>query len=318
MSSERTSYYGYPALKRPEWRWEIPAYFFTGGLAAGAYLLATLADLFGSEEDRPVSRVGRYVALASVAVSPLLLIRDLGRPERFINMMRIVKTRSPMSMGTYGLSGFSFFVGLGVLRQLVEDGVLGRRSIPARLLGWMPLRVSGIIGSLLAFFVSGYTGVLVTFTNVPLWARNRYLQAPLFITSALNSAIAAVSMVLTVTHTGTGRTYGWLERLGDAAGLGEAALIAGSVASLGSSARPLVGRPYWPQFWLGVVGLGTVFPMILRKIERPHRSEPTAIYVVAHLSVLLGGLMLRWVTVRAGQESAEDPDAYFRFARGRQ
>jgi formate-dependent nitrite reductase membrane component NrfD len=140
----------------------------------------------------------------------------------------------------------------------------------------------------------------------------------LFITSALNSAIAAVSMVLTVTHTGTGRTYGWLERLGDAAGLGEAALIAGSVASLGSSARPLVGRPYWPQFWLGVVGLGTVFPMILRKIERPHRSEPTAIHVVAHLSVLLGGLMLRWVTVRAGQESAEDPDAYFRFARGRQ
>src|SRR5512133_3584578 len=103
---KNSGYYGYPALKRPEWRWEIPAYFFLGGLAAGSYLIATLADLFGTQEDRPVSRVGRYLAFASVAVSPLLLVRDLGRPERFSHMLRILKTRSPMSMGTFGLSGF--------------------------------------------------------------------------------------------------------------------------------------------------------------------------------------------------------------------
>jgi formate-dependent nitrite reductase membrane component NrfD len=181
----------------------------------------------------------------------------------------------------------------------------------------MPLRVSGIIGSLLAFFVSGYTGVLLTFTNVPAWARDRYLLAPLFITSALNSAIAAVSLVLTVAHRGTGRTYGWLERLGDMVGLGEAALLAGILAALGRSARPLVGRSRGPLFWPGVVGLGTVVPVVLRKLERPHRTEATAMHVAAHLSVLMGGLMLRWVIVRAGQDSAEDPNAYFGFASGR-
>lgn len=312
-----TNYYGYPALKRPEWIWEIPLYFFTGGLAAGSYLIATLASLFGTEEDRVVARVGRYLALASIAVSPVLLILDLGRPERFANMLRILKTRSPMSMGSWGITGFGFFAVLGVVRQLVEDGILSSTSPPARLFAWVPLSVSGVIGSLIAFFVSGYTGVLLTFTNVPFWAKNRWLQAPLFITSALTSAIAAISLVLTVAGRGTGRTYGWLETLADGAAVGEAALMAGSAVALRSTAKPLVRPRNGLLFWLAVVLMGTVAPLVLRQLERPHQSKSSAMHVAAHVSVLAGSLAFRWVTVRAGQESADDPDAYFRFASGR-
>lgn len=311
------NYYGYPALKSPEWKWPIPLYFFTGGLAAGSYLIATLASLFGTEEDRVVARTGRYLALVSIAVSPVLLIVDLGRPERFANMLRIMKTRSPMSMGTWGLSGFSVFVGMGVIRQMVEDGILGETSPVGRLLGWVPLSVSGVIGTVFAFFVSGYTGALLSFTNVPFWAKNRWLQAPLFITSALTSSIAAISLVLTLIGRGTGRTYGWLERLADGAAIGETALIVGSALSLRSTAKPLAKPRNGLPFWLAVVLQGTLAPLVLRQLERPHESRSSVRHVAAHMAVLIGSLAFRWVTVQAGQETAEDPDAYFSFASGR-
>ncbi len=311
------NYYGYPALKSPHWKWQIPLYFFTGGLAAGSYLIATLASLFGTEDDRVVARTGRFIALASLAVSPILLISDLGRPERFANMLRIVKTRSPMSMGTWGISGFGMFAGLGVVRQLVEDGVLSSTSPVARLFAWVPLSVSGVIGSLFAFFVSGYTGVLLSFTNAPFWAKNPWLQAPLFITSALTSSVAAISLVLTLIGRGTGRTYGWLERLADGAAVGEAALMVGSGVALGTTAKPLVKLRNGLPFWLAVVLQGTVAPLVLRQLERPHKTKSSAMHVAAHISVLIGSLAFRWVTVEAGQETADDPDAYFRFASGR-
>src|SRR5579859_4218528 len=95
---QRTSgYYGLPVLKRPHWKWEIALYFWAGGTAAGAYTVATIAELAG---DRTVARAGRWVALPLLIVSPMLLIKDLGRPEKFYNMLRIIKLVSPMSVGT--------------------------------------------------------------------------------------------------------------------------------------------------------------------------------------------------------------------------
>ncbi|HEX2988851.1 MAG TPA: NrfD/PsrC family molybdoenzyme membrane anchor subunit [Chloroflexota bacterium] len=258
---EHPSYYGYPAIKRPEWRSEIPVYFFAGGLAAGSYLVATLADLFGTEEDRVVARIGRYLALVTTLLCPLLLIADLGRPERFTHMMRILKTRSPMSMGSWGLMGFGLFVGLGALRQAVEDGLIGARTVMARLLAWVPFRASGILGSLFAFFISGYTGVLLTFTNVPLWASNRLLQAPLFITSALSSGVSAISLILTARGGAPKATRAWLDRTGNAAALGELAMTVGSMGTLRSQAWPLLTVRFGLPYWLGTVGMGANGPL---------------------------------------------------------
>ena len=94
---EELSYYGYPVLKAPTWRWEIIWYFFFGGLAAGCYVIASIAALFGSREDRAVARAGYYLSLLSLLPCPILLIKDLGRPERFLHMLRIFKVKSPMS-----------------------------------------------------------------------------------------------------------------------------------------------------------------------------------------------------------------------------
>lgn len=313
-----TTYYGYPALKRPEWRWEIVLYFYLGGLAAGSYLLATLSDLFGTAEDRIVGRTGRYLALVSTALCPLLLIADLGRPKRFTHMLRIVKTRSPMNTGSWGLAGFGIFVGLSALRQLIADGFISSQSRVSRILGWVPFRASGVLGSLLAFFVTGYTGTLLSFTNVPLWARNYLFQAPLFITSALSSGIAAVSLLLTLQGRMPHPTREWLERTGSAVSIGEAALTTASMGVLGPAALPLMRPRQAIPFWLGAIGLGQLLPVILRSSARNGPERMRDRYsAAADLAVLAGGLLLRWVTLEAGKRSADDARAYFAFARGR-
>src|SRR5690242_21539531 len=86
--TEVRSYYGHPVIKEPTWTWEIPCYFFTGGLAGASAVLSSAAKLFGNEK---LSRVALYVGAAADAVSPVLLISDLGRPERFHHMLRVFK-----------------------------------------------------------------------------------------------------------------------------------------------------------------------------------------------------------------------------------
>jgi hypothetical protein len=121
-------YYDYPVLKEPLWRWEIIWYFFFGGLAAGCYVLASIASLFGSQEDRSVARTGYYLSLLALLPCPPLLIKDLGRPDRFLHMLRIFKVKSPMSMGTWSLVSFSFFSGTTVVIQAARDGMFGHWS----------------------------------------------------------------------------------------------------------------------------------------------------------------------------------------------
>src|SRR5205814_8631215 len=122
---------------RPFWRWEIIWYFFFGGLAAGTYIIASIASLFGSRDDRVVARTGYYLSLLALLPCPPLLIKDLGHPERFLNMLRIIKVRSPMSMGVYGLLSFSLFSGITAVIQAARDGLLGKWW-GARLLAALP------------------------------------------------------------------------------------------------------------------------------------------------------------------------------------
>lgn len=307
-----STYYRYPAIKKPEWRWQVPLYFFTAGLASGAYVIATLADLFGSAEDRSVSRVGRYLALGSMIVSPILLTMDLGRPERFSNMLRILKTRSPMSTGAWGLTTFGLFTGIAVVRQMIEDGVFGPRSVVAKMFTWVPLRVTGVLGTAAAFFVGSYTGVLLSFTNVPLWAKNRLFQQPLFSISAMSSGLAGIKLALGIRGNGSPRSEAWMGQAETASALGEMGLLGGAIVSLGPQARPLFRQPYALPFWGGAVGLGMIFPTLLRLVMGRGNGRMSRVRdVVTGLSTLAGGLIFRWITVRAGLASADDPSAYF-------
>src|SRR3989442_7918709 len=163
---QEPTYYDYPVLQEPLWHWEIYWYFFFGGLAAGCYVIASIASLFSSPENRLVTRTGYYLSLLAFLPCPPLLIKDLGRPERFLHMLRIVKVRSPMSMGTWAVMFFSLFCGLSVTIQAAKDGILGRWFV-ARWLATLPHVLIAIPGTFAGFFLGSYTGVLLATTSIP-------------------------------------------------------------------------------------------------------------------------------------------------------
>jgi formate-dependent nitrite reductase membrane component NrfD len=119
-----TSYYGRPVLKEPVWKAEIPWYFFTGGLGGASAVLSAFARVRGYER---LAKRSIYIGAAADAVSPVLLISDLGRPERFLNMLRVFKVTSPMSVGSWILgvssaasSGSAFLNFIGRLRRTIH------------------------------------------------------------------------------------------------------------------------------------------------------------------------------------------------------
>src|SRR5512143_3411634 len=122
---EGETYYGESPIKPGPYRWAIIFYFFIGGIASAAQFIATIADLFGRENDEKVIRAGRYLALLGGIVSPVLLIADLHEKERWHNMLRIYRSTTAMSVGAWALSLFGAFSGLVAVAQFVGDLGLG-------------------------------------------------------------------------------------------------------------------------------------------------------------------------------------------------
>lgn len=297
-------YYGLPVLKTPVWRWEVWSYFFLGGLAAGSFVVASLARFFGDERDRPVSRAGYLISFAAVLGCPPLLIKDLGRPGRFLNMLRVFKPESPMSMGVWGLLGFSGCATLAALREAFGD-VPGPIGDLARL---APARGVSALGTALGILLGGYTGVLLSVTSVPLWSRSRLL-GPSFLASAFSSGLSAVSLALSIGGASSDLSLRKLEQAKLAAMAAEAAALAGYLRSTDRAARPLLeparlGR----HFLVGAVGLGLVVPAIAAVAAPAQSRRSTAL---ASFCSLVGGLMLRYAIVEGGRVSAEDPQATF-------
>jgi formate-dependent nitrite reductase membrane component NrfD len=305
---QEASYYDYPVLKQPFWRWEIIWYFFFGGLAAGSYVIATIAALFGSKEDRVVARTGYYLALLTLLPCPPLLIKDLGRPERFLHMMRIFKTKSPMSMGVYGLLGFSFFSGITAIIQAAKDGILGRWW-GARLLAALPQKLISLPGSLFGIFLGGYTGVLLTATSVPLWSRSKLLGG-IFVSSALSTSTALISIVLRIAGAPQ-RSLHKLEKMEWAAMLVEGAGLLAFLRQTGRAARPLVGTApgeYGMTFWRFMFGGGLALPWVLQTLTLFRRSSGKKHWggLFISLLVLIGGYFLRRTMIEAGRTSSMD------------
>ncbi|MEU7655493.1 NrfD/PsrC family molybdoenzyme membrane anchor subunit [Micromonospora taraxaci] len=182
--AEFTSYYGRPILKGPVWKWDIAAYLFTGGLAAGSSLLAAGGHLTG----RPaLRRAGRVTALAAVSASAVFLVKDLGRPARFHHMLRVAKPTSPMSMGTWILTAYGPAAGVAAIAEvagvLPRHGLLGLagRALPS--VG----HAAGLLAAGTAPALATYTGVLLADTAVPSW-HEAYPELPvIFAGSALAS-----------------------------------------------------------------------------------------------------------------------------------
>ena len=239
------NYYGVPPVKAPHWNWLIIAYFFTGGLAAGSYIIATLADLLS--KDKALVRAGRYLSLVTGVISPILLMLDLGRPDRAHHMFRVVKLKSPMSTGSWALLMLGMFVGPMTVLQVLED--ITRRDVFGT-----PRRVIGVLGIPASLFVSGYTGVLVAATNVPLWARNYLLWGPAFVASAFSTSLAAISVILRVSRHERHETADALRHAEAVTLVTEVVLILASLVRLGKFREPLTRGRWGKFFWPGYVG----------------------------------------------------------------
>jgi Polysulphide reductase, NrfD len=189
-ASPQTGYYGIPLLKEPQWTREIPLYFFVGGAAGAAAVAGAIANYTGA--DRKLVRDARWIAAAGSVISPALLISDLGRPERFLAMMRVFKPQSPMSVGVWTLLGFSAGSTATAFAGFMRD-----RYGPS-----LPLRVlenAGEAASLLfGLPFSNYTGVLIGATAIPVWNRN---VGDLPIHFAASGLGAAVGMLELMGHT---------------------------------------------------------------------------------------------------------------------
>lgn len=298
----------------PHWGWYVILYFFLGGIAGGVYFIATMLDLVGDPRDEDAVRLGYFLAFPLVVICGLLLFVDLGKPLRFWHLLiqserpplPILKSWSPISIGSWILTGFGFFAFISFVHVLVHSGRLTWAPL-VRADRWAherprPLRVLwGVLGAFIGFALAGYTGVLVSGTSLPFW-HNARLMGALFLASGASSGYAL--LILLLLRRGRSPhdvTVEKLERADRLAIALELLILVLMLALLGSVARPLIAGGFGVVFWIGVVLVGLVLPLVLhwRGGGWPGRAERRVMLSAA--CVLVGGFLLRFVVVMSPQ-----------------
>ncbi|MEZ5319214.1 MAG: NrfD/PsrC family molybdoenzyme membrane anchor subunit [Vicinamibacterales bacterium] len=276
-------YYGQPVLKAPVWTWEIPLYFAVGGIAGMAAAIAAVASLTGA--DPALAGDARLVALGGAIVSPLLLISDLGRPSRFLNMLRVFKSQSPMSVGAWTLVLFS--------SAAAAAWLLGLPQTPP---GWTPLRVVvDVVAAVLGLTLATYTGVLLGVSAVPVWTANARRLPLLFAASSLGAAISAVELF--------GHFTPAANVIGIAAAAGEV-LFSGLAHRDGGLAGVMRDRRT-RLLLLAADVVGAAIPLVLRLFA----ADLVAARTVAAAATIAGTVCLRYGWIAAGGVSTTDPSA---------
>jgi formate-dependent nitrite reductase membrane component NrfD len=280
LGGELQSYYGRPIVKEPVWKPEIPVYLFTGGIAGGCAVLHELARLTRNQR---LARSSLYVGTAMEVVSPALLISDLGRPERFLNMLRMFKVTSPMSVGSW---------------ILAVSGGASTTAVALELLGILkPLKslaesVSCAAGPPLAT----YTGALLANTAIPVWSEARGELPFLFAASAAASAGAATVLFTPAPAAAPARraaVLGSALELAVVQAMEKRLGFVGEVYKQGEAGKYARLSKQLVAAGAGLMALGG------------RRSRTAA--VAGGGMILAGELALRWSIFKAGFQSAADP-----------
>ena len=308
----KPAYYDLSILKPPVWTPEVAAYFFLGGMSAGAYILGRLADRFGGEPYRGVAKTGSYVAAAAALPCAPLLILDLGDPKRFHHMLRVFKPQSPMNVGSWTLTAYTVFALGSALREWLRAGRSEELKGIARFADAGARAAEDAVGIPVALLLAGYTGVLLSTTSTPVWCKNPWLGA-LFTAGAMSTGGAAVRLALLaprlISRAGEDTAVDEaLQKTAAAGHIAEAIALAGYVAAAGPLAKPLAHGKLGAEFLGGAVCAGLVASEILERVSVPARLRAWTRFAGIALT-LVGGFALRHSIVSAGRPSAEDPDA---------
>ncbi|MEZ0493677.1 NrfD/PsrC family molybdoenzyme membrane anchor subunit [Kineococcus sp. TBRC 1896] len=295
--AEFRSYYGRAVLKPPVWTHEIAYYLFSGGLAAGSSLLAAVADAHGDVFAR---RALRTTSLTAVGASAYFLIADLGRPERFYNMLRVAKVTSPMSVGTYILSVFGPLSGAAAVAELgallPERGALGLLRRVAGPAGSLAGVGAAVTGPLLAT----YTAVLFADTAVPSW-HEPYRELPfVFGGSALAAGSGAALLLAPVSQTGSAARLAAIGATVELAAAHRMETAHGLVSEPFHLGRP--GRFLTAARTLTVAGAagGIAARFLPRRAAR-------VVSALSGASLLTGSFLTRMAVFEAGVVSTKDP-----------
>ncbi len=277
----------------PQWGMHIVWYFFLGGIAAGAYFVAALADVFGDDGDKPVVRTGYLVALPLAVILPVFLTLDLGTPGRAFNMFLAFKLQSPMSVGSWALLGFGLFAAASAALVVLEDRVPWASGVR---------RQVGVAGALFGFFIASYTGVLLGTTNRPFWGGSNLLGA-LFLASAASTGVAAIVLLLQARGSLGSRLWERLRTLDEVVLVLEVVILAGFLGLLGDASAPVISGRFAPIFWgFLVLGLGVPFALQFGMTFFRGKVPVTRGTVTLSAALLLaGGFALRYLVVVAGQ-----------------
>lgn len=282
-AEEYRSYYGRGVLNKPVWTWEIPVYFFAGGMAGASSVLAELARARGHTT---LARAARRVAAGAALASPPLLISDLGRPDRFHHMLRVVKPTSPMSLGSWLVAAFVPLQASSTL--LAEMGRFPRLQ-----------RLTGTAAAALAPMMTTYTAVLFSNTAVPVWHEGRKELPWLFAGGAAAAAGSAAVLLVPGGQADPAR------RLAVTGGVTELVSAKVMERTLGELAEPYSEGPSgrWANLGEGLTAIGTTLLALSARTRRRRRATAVA----GALALLAGAMSERWAVFRAGSQSADDP-----------
>jgi hypothetical protein len=285
----KPGYYGQPVVKPPVWTWEIPIYFFVGGLGGMSAVIA-LAAAISHHVD--LARAAMWLAAIAVVLSPILLILDLGRRHLFLNMLRVFKPQSAMSMGAWILTGFGAYVvpGLITLELHVLHTFTGAMDQFLRVAGGVLVFGSAFFGMLLAT----YTGVLIGATAIPAWFLHRVLLPIHFGTVGLGSAAALLELL--------GHRIAPLNAIGFFVASIESVLLVWLTLDKHGAADRAIHQH--GSGWLIRIGEFLTGPLAL--VLRFFGLVP-----LAAISFLIGSLVSRFGWIAVGKVSGADPEAVF-------
>ncbi|HEY8675820.1 MAG TPA: NrfD/PsrC family molybdoenzyme membrane anchor subunit [Candidatus Dormibacteraeota bacterium] len=286
-----TSYYGRPVVKPSPWAADIPAYLFLGGLAGASSILAAGADLTGRPSLRRTTRIG---AVAGVGLGFVALIHDLGRPERFVKMLRVAKPTSPMSMGTWILSVYAPLAGLAGAAELT-GALPGRMRWAGNALRLLS-RPAGLGAAGLGAAVASYTAVLLADTATPTW-HDAGGELPFIFAASSATAAAGLGMLgAPLVEAGPAR------RLAVGGAVVELLMERRMETSMGLTAEPLhAGRAgALLRASRALTAGGAVCGLLLGR-----RSRAAA--ALSGIALLAGSVCTRFGIFEAGQMSARDP-----------
>jgi hypothetical protein len=289
-ASEETGYYGIPMLKEPQWKWEVPLYLFAGGITGAAAYIGAMADWVG--DDYELARDARWLAVGGVGISSALLIADLGRPSRFLAMLRVFKRRSPMSVGSWTLAAFGTFAAASAFAKAVQSRW---NNLPVRIVANLAQAGSAALGLPL----HNYTGVLVGATVIPVWNKN---IRTLPIHFGMSGVQAACSVLELAGHTDNGA----LNTLGIISTGWEFYEGMNLETRNERELRPLKrGTSGWITRAGGV--LSGALPLALRLLSTASSGKRSRnIRKWAAVSGIAGSLLTRYGWVLAGHASARD------------